>query len=224
MELKTCTRCKIEQSIENYYIRRTRNNERKAMCKECESKSKAKHVPIIPDLEGESWKDVQDYEGLYLVSNMARVRSIFARKNPCNILMTSCPNETGYHMVNLSKNGKAKTRYLSRLVAIAFIPNPENKPEVNHIGLDENGKPGNKNDNRSQSLEWSTSKENINHSWENGLSKPQKGSAHGNSTLTEKNVLEIRASKLTPKQIACLYDVNVQAIYKILSRKRWRHI
>lgn len=224
MELKTCTRCEIEQSIENYYIRRTRNNQRKSICKECESKQKARPLEIVQDIEDEIWLDVVGYEGSYVVSNMGRVKRIMHRKNKTNTLMTSSPNKKGYHMVRFSVNGKAHTAFLSRTVAIAHIPNPENKPDVNHIGLDENGRSGNKNDNRAQSLEWSTRKENIDHAWKNGLSTPKKGERHYNAVLTEKDVLEIRASTLKPKEIAMLYNVNLPTIYKILTRQRWGHI
>lgn len=216
METKTCTRCKIEQDVENYYVRRTRNNQRKAMCKECESKQKARPLEVVPDLENEIWLDVVGYEKIYVVSNMGRVKRIMHRKNKTNTLMTSCPNKKGYHMIRFSVNGKAHTAFLSRVVAIAHIPNPENKPEVNHLF--------GKDDNRVQSLEWSTTKENIHHAWRTGLSKSKKGENHNNATLTEENVLDIRASTLKPNELASIYEVNVQAIYKILSRKRWNHI
>lgn len=216
MESKTCTKCKIEQDIENFYIRRTRNNQRKSICKECESKSKAKPVEIVPDLEGEIWKDIEGFEGIYLVSNLARVKRIMHRKNPTNTLMESSLNGGKYHRHSLCLNGKRYERLLSRLVAIAFIPNPENKPEVNHL----NGK----DDNRACSLEWSTTKENIDHAWENGLSKPQNGELNGNAVLTEKDVLEIRASSETPLELSLRFNVKREQIYKILRRERWKHI
>lgn len=215
METKKCTKCNVEQDIENFYIRRARN-QRKSICKSCESISKAKPVEIVPDLEGEIWKDVIDYEGFYVVSNIGRVKRIMHRKNPTNTIINPIKNPFGYYYVTLTKLGKQNNFMVSRLVAIAFIPNPENKPQVNHLK--------GKEDNRATSLEWTTSKENIKHAWDTGLSKPQLGEVNGNSVLTEKDILEIRASSLTPLELSLKYNVLREQIYKILRRERWKHI
>jgi len=219
METKICTKCSVEQNIENFYIRRTRNNQRKSICKECESKQKAKPLGIIVNLEGEIWNDIAGYEQYYKISNLGRLKRVLHRKNPCNTLIDGIIHPNGYCKLALTINGKTKQFYTHRLVALAFIPNPENKKQVNHIN-------GIKTDNRVENLEWVTSKENINHSWENGLSKPINGVLNGNSVLTEKDVLEIRkiGSTMTQKEIGKLYGVNHQAIYKILKRTRWKHI
>jgi len=219
METKICTKCFVEQNIENFYIRRTRNNQRKSICKECESKQKAKPLGIIVDLEGEIWNDIACYEQYYKISNFGRLKRIMHRKNPCNTLIDGIIHPNGYCKLALTINGKTKQFHTHRLVAEAFIPNPENKPQVNHIN-------GIKTDNRVENLEWNTSKENINHAWENGLSKPRKGTLNGNSVLTEKDVLEIRELLKTkkPKEIVLLYNVNIQCIYKIKQGVRWNHI
>lgn len=99
----------------------------------------------------EVWKDVEDYEGLYQVSNFGNLYSNYVKRN----LQLSL-DEYGYKQVILVKNGVRKRHLLHRLVAQAFIPNHENKPQVNHI--DEN-----KTNNNVSNLEWVTSKENINH-------------------------------------------------------------
>lgn len=217
METKKCTKCATEQDIENFYIRRTRNNQRKTICKECESKQKAKKVFHIPDLEGEIWKDVVDYEGIYLVSNLARVKRIMSRKNPTCDIINNTYHPTGYVHIALTNNGKGRTFKLHRLVALAFIPNPENKPQVNHID-------GNKHNNHVSNLEWNTSKENINHAFRIGLNTPRKGEKCPSSKLTEKDILEIRSSILTPLQLSMKYNVLREQIYKILRRERWNHI
>lgn len=219
METKKCTKCFTEQDVENFYIRKTRNNQRRTICKECESKQKAKKVIQIPDLEGEIWKDVIDYEGIYLVSNLARVKRIMSRKNPTCDIMNNIYHPSGYVHISLTNNGKGRNFKLHRLVAIAFIPNPENKPQVNHID-------GNKLNNLPSNLEWNTSKENINHAWETGLSKAKKGVNCNLSKLEDKDVLNIRKLKETTssKDIAKIYNINVSAVNKIIKKTTWNHI
>lgn len=95
----------------------------------------------------ENWKVVVGYEGLYEVSDLGRVRSLNYNKTGVIQVMKHKVNKLGYQSVHLSKEGKAKTLYVHRLVAQAFIPNPDNLPEVNH--KDEN--PSN---NRVENIEW----------------------------------------------------------------------
>lgn len=100
----------------------------------------------------EIWKDVVGYEGLYMVSSLGQVKSLFRYKKVLK------PNITrnGYATVELFKNKKGKRLLIHRLVAAAFISNPENKPQVNH--RDEN-----KLNNTVDNLVWNTRKENMNH-------------------------------------------------------------
>lgn len=95
----------------------------------------------------EMWKYVKGYEGAYSVSNTGRVYSHKSEK----ILKTSA---TGYGCVMLRKDGAGKIKYVHRLVAEAFVPNPENKPEVNHIDH-------NTQNNFASNLEWVTHLENC---------------------------------------------------------------
>ena len=99
----------------------------------------------------EIWKDIKDYEGLYQVSNLGRVKRITTGR-----VLKPLKHANGYIMVKLSKNSIVYTKTVHRLVAEAFIPNPEHKSEINHI--DEN-----KTNNNVSNLEWMTRKENINH-------------------------------------------------------------
>jgi len=220
METKICTKCSIDQPIENYYTRSDGGRKRpKSICKECESKQKAKPLDVIPDLEGETWVPMVDFEDNFVISNKGRVRRIMHRKNPTNRLMTQTLNNDGYLFLSLRKNGSSMTIFIHRAVAMAFIHNSDNKRTVNHIN-------GIKTDNQVENLEWNTHKENINHAWENGLSVSREGIKHHNTKLTEKDVLEIRAigKSMSAVQLGSLYGINEQAIYKILSRQRWKHI
>lgn len=98
----------------------------------------------------ENWKPVAGYEGLYEVSDMGRVRSLVT-----NRVLKPGYNNCGYIQVLLCKSGHRKNALIHRLVANAFVPNPDMKPCVNH--LDENKK-----NNVASNLEWCTYKENSN--------------------------------------------------------------
>jgi hypothetical protein len=105
----------------------------------------------------EQWLPVKDYEGCYEVSNLGRVKSLHLVGGATRILK-GAKKRWGYIEVSLYKNGVGKNRSVHRLVAVAFIPNPENKLEVNHIN-------GDKVDNRVENLEWNTRTENQLHSY-----------------------------------------------------------
>lgn len=108
----------------------------------------------------EIWKDIIGYEGHYQVSNLGNVKSLERKDRLGNKrkekLLKSCTNPKGYHHVVLSLNGSTHHKSVHRLVAIAFIPNPHNYPQVNHI--DEN-----KANNCITNLEWCTYKYNANY-------------------------------------------------------------
>lgn len=108
----------------------------------------------------EIWKDIEGFEGLYQVSSFGRVKSFDSIDKLDRIrkgrVLKGIKDVKGYLLVNLYKNNIVYTKKIHRLVAEAFIPNSENKPQVNHIDED-------KTNNMISNLEWSTSKENINH-------------------------------------------------------------
>ena len=117
----------------------------------------------------EKWKPVKGYETEYEVSNLGNIRgkerkNTVGRKIAQRILKLR-NDKDGYKDVALYKDKKMKRHKVHRLVAIAFIPNPENKKEVNHIN-------GDKSDNKVCNLEWVTSKENTTHAIKEGLFKP----------------------------------------------------
>ena len=115
----------------------------------------------------EIWKDIKGYEGRYQISNFGRVKSlIYPKEKIMNIYNFRRDGEKGkgYWRVRLIKNSSYKYFFVHRLVAEAFIPNPNNYATVNHIN-------GIKTDNRIDNLELCSLKENIQKAWETGLYK-----------------------------------------------------
>lgn len=128
----------------------------------------------VIDLSSEEWRNIEGFEGVYQVSNLGRVKSLSrAVPNQTSIpirktqIMKQRFNANGYLCVRIQVNKKTKGKSVHRLVAQAFIPNPQNKPFVNH-------KCGIKADNRVSELEWVTNQENTIHSYRLGLQKPNR--------------------------------------------------
>jgi len=163
------------------------------------------------------YKEIKGYEN-YLISNEGRVFSFYTKK-----VLKPWKDRGGYFNVGLWKNGIREHHTIHRLVALAFVPNPENKPTVNHID-------GCKINNFVENLEWCSQKENVHHAWSSGLSKPTRleGLKNGRSKLTEDQVLEIRRLYKTgdyyQKALAKMFDVTRVNIGRIINRKNWVHI
>lgn len=147
----------------------------------------------------EIWKNISGFEGLYMVSNMGRIKSIDRIITQSNIRKRFFKGKIlpgrlmfGYDYTLLCYKGKESHFRTHRLVAIAFIPNHENKPEINH-------KDGIKSNNRVENLEWCTPSENQKHSFKYNLERKRsrywlgkKGAEHPIS----KRVIDISCGKI----------------------------
>lgn len=164
----------------------------------------------------EIWKDVIGYEGLYQVSNFGRVKNI---KKPVQIIMKNNLTPIGYHLMRVSKNNIQKGFRVHRLVAIHFIPNPENKREVNH-------KNGVKTDNRVENLEWVTSSENSKHAVKNGFHKGRKGEKHHSVKIKEQDAIFIKygSEGISSRELSEKYNLHVNQINDIKAGRKWKHI
>lgn len=163
----------------------------------------------------EEWKDIKGYEGLYQVSNQGRIRSFWHRRKGVDCLVQT--SVYGYKYVTLHKE-KQRTFRVHRLVAEAFIPNPEGKPQVNHIN-------GDKGDNRVTNLEWCTGSENMIHAYRNGLEVANTQPAHiAKRILSEEQVRQIRTlldEGVSSRKIAKQFGVGKTLISQIKQGKAY---
>ncbi len=169
------------------------------------------------DLPNEIWRDIKNYDGKYQVSNFARVKSF--HKGDVRILKPETVK--GYLRIGLYKNGRTKNYFVHALVAQAFIPNPANKPFVNHID-------GNKLNNNVSNLEWVTASENQQHALRLGLQKS--GCECHNAKLTELQVREIRRYcvpgnlELGFTAFAQKFNVNISTISDAYHRETYKNV
>lgn len=164
----------------------------------------------------EKWVKVNGFEYCFEVSNLGGVRSIDRFINHYKggksfikgVVKRSRLNKYGYSRINLKTGGKSYDRSIHRLVALAFIKNPLNKPQVNHIN-------GVKTDNRVENLEWCTNEENTLHATKNRLIKTK---------LTDIEALEIYNSNDTQRSLGEKYGVNAVIVWRIKNKRAYKHI
>jgi hypothetical protein len=165
-------------------------------------------------MEEEVWKPVKEFEEYYLISSLGNVQTIKTGK-----LRKIQINEDGYLCLLFCVNHKRNIKYIHILKAEAWIPNPLNLPEVNHID-------GNKQNCDISNLEWCTRKHNVIHAYKTGLMNPVHGEKSGQSKLTNIQVIEIRnlKGKIRGNKVAIMYGVDKSTIYDIFHNRIWKHL
>lgn len=164
-----------------------------------------------------SLKNIVECGDNYEVSSIGRVRNIKTGR-----ILKQHKSYKRYMRVKLSLNMDSKTYQVHRLVALVFIPNPENKPQVNH-------KDSVRHNNNVNNLEWATNKENQDHSIKNGRSRKQIGEDRPASKLKEDDVREIRylysiSGIYTQRKLAEMFNVSQSTIKNIVNRKTWKYV
>lgn len=165
----------------------------------------------------EVWLPIPGYEGLYEVSNQGRVRSFV--RHPEGRIMAASISHRGYYHLALWTDKRPRDKRVHRLVASAFVPNPDSLPEVNH-------KDGDKLNNRPGNLEWASSRENMRHAITSGrqtaLTNPNK-----RYKLTPEIVAEIRAAYKPgvrghgSTMLSRRYGLNNSTVLDILAGRSW---
>jgi len=185
----------------------------------------------------EIWKNLEGIlEGHYQVSNLGRIKSLkrnfqykfftckkcgeieYRKRSSKLKIMKLQKDKRGYLMVYLTR--ARRNFQVHRLVAKAYIPNPENKPCVNH-------KNSIRADNRAENLEWCTYKDNSLHASKNNRFKPDKGEKCNLSKLTEKQIKKIRALRkkgIESKIVEKMFNISRTHVYRVKSKKTWKHI
>ena len=175
--------------------------------------------------EWKSLKGIVECGDYYEISNLGRLRSVdreVIAKNGTvrrfkGIIRKTKKNNRDYIMASLSLNDKDKTVLIHRMVALAFLPNIDNLPEVNHID-------GDKNNNRVDNLEWMTSKENQTHARNNGLSI-QNGENSVNAKLTNEQANEIRSlwnnEGVSRIELSKKFNVSISVVARILRNEAY---
>lgn len=179
-------------------------------------------------MKNTTFKQIIGYEGLYSISEKGDVKSESRKINngvgfrfSNEFLMKHYDNGHGYNRVCLSNGKSRKFHLVHKLLAIHFIPNPNNYPIINH-------KDGNKKNNDLSNLEWCDYSHNNQHGYDTGLIKALQGEKHKNAKLSEKEVLEIiellYKNDLKQSEIAEIYKVSSQTINSINKQTTWKHL
>ena len=169
----------------------------------------------------EEWRPVSGYEGRYEVSNLGEVASLSYNGTGKRKNLVGYIDKYGYRRYLFNVLGERKKYFAHRVVANAFINNPDNLPQVNHINC-------NKLDNKVSNLEWCTNEYNLRHARHNNRIKPLKGEKSGNAKLSRNDVLDLRwlykEGYGSAIKLAKLFGVSSSQARRIISKRRWAHV
>jgi hypothetical protein len=235
---KKCVKCGSLKSLSDFSKSTNRKDGHSPYCKLCHreygkqktiNKRKSIISTEIPDLPNEIWQNIEGYEDCYQVSNLGRVKSldrIIPHKGheTQHIKGKICKGKIikagGYVVVNISKNNNGKWIKVHQLVAKAFIPNPENKREIDHINTIPT-------DNRVENLRWATRTENAN----NILTRQKNASSSKNKKcnvkLTKEQIIEIKEQlsennyRGIQTELAKKFNISITQINRIKLGKIW---
>lgn len=240
---KTCKACKDDLPISMFGVNNDKPDGFQITCTDCLKIAREKLKPLkelrqTDFIVGENWRPILNYEGIYEVSNLGRIRSVdrfisWEGNHPVlkrGQLLINRPKpllKNQYMKQTLCKNGTRRYKNIHIAVAESFVENTYHKPFVNHIN-------GIKNDNRAINLEWVTAKENTRHAMNLGTID-MNGEKCNFSKLTNTEVLEIREIyrkslkfyKSTAEFCRWLcekYNVSDGCIRQVVVRKTFKHI
>lgn len=167
----------------------------------------------------ETWTHITGFEEWFAINTNGVVKRIKSgRTSLAGKILKPSISKTGYHMADLYINGKHNSRLIHRLVAMMFIPNPHNYPQINH-------KNGIKSDNTVENLEWCTSAMNNRHAFAIGLNRGPRGEQQGRHKLTQNDVETIRnmysTNNYSHRKLGAMFGVCHQNIGCIVNNQSW---
>lgn len=177
----------------------------------------------------EQWVHIKGYETIYMISNLGRIKSLDKKVNSKfdskRTIKGKYLNFTslrkGYKYVELYNDKLERKKFsIHRLIALHFIPNPNNYPMINH-------KDGNTLNNSIDNLEWCTASQNTRHAFDTGLLVIRKGESCTQSKLTEQQVKDIHVLKhygMKSKTISKIYGVSFSTICDIFQGRTWKSV
>jgi hypothetical protein len=175
-------------------------------------------VPLNPEKDGEKWRPVVGYKGLYEVSSHGRVRTLGGGKARTHgRILRATLGTTGYPRVSLSADNVARTRKVHRLVAEAFLGAPPPGSYVLHYD-------GNPQNNRVENLRYGDAKQNLDDAIRHGTWEPARGENAGKAKLTADIVRAIRQSPESSATLARRYGVNAKTMWLAKQGRSWSHV
>lgn len=173
-------------------------------------------------IEEEIFIKIDGYDRYY-ISNFGRVKALPIKTKFGNTykkyperFVKSWQNKKGYHYVTLSEYGIKSNHILHRLVALAFVENPKNYPQVNHLSAD-------KNNNRFDNLEWCSAEQNLKHARDLGLNNSI-GSNNKLAKFSKEQIILIRKSALSTTDIANFFRCSIAIISRIRNYKSYKDV